>query len=586
MLPGVAAALGVPVAARRPAGRSAAADRRPAAAPGGSPSCSSTGSAPTCSAPTPPSRPTLAALARPVGRPAAPCPSTTPVSLATLGTGLPPGSHGILGFVTDIPGENRTLNHVQWADDPDPDLWQARPTVFQQPAAAGIPRPPWARTPTAAPASPAPSTAARPIPARSAPATSAPGAGRARRDPAHPRLRLHPELDLTGHVRGVDSPSLARTAASSSTASSSSWSTGCPTTPPSWSPPTTACSTSPPTPASTWQPTRARRRRPACSPANPAPATCTPSPAPPRRPRPRGASARRPGVGGHPGRGGRAAGLFGPWTTPSPPASATSSPSPAARWALVDTGARNRSEPARRLPRLAHRDRAGDPVAARPRAARSAERVSPPGVTCQVARVRRDAWRGRSGGPPSADGRLSTSTTGPSGPSRTTPSARPRRRAGSAPDAPHREVVQAEQPERAPALVLRGLARRRHPGPPAQPRQRHLSRARGPPRFGAVARAPARSRSRAAGRRGWRRTGRRRGGCTPRRRPARAPAAPGPAGARAARSRRRGRRGCTRGRPGRSAGSATEPSHGASSRSASDDRTDHHRPSGPGRLSA
>ena len=28
-------------------------------------------------------------------------PSTTPVSLTTLGTGLPPGSHGVLGFVTD-----------------------------------------------------------------------------------------------------------------------------------------------------------------------------------------------------------------------------------------------------------------------------------------------------------------------------------------------------------------------------------------------------------------------------------------------------------------------------------------------------
>ena len=82
--------------------------------------------------------PTLAALARPVGDLSAPCPSTTPVSLATLGTGLPPGSHGILGFVTDVPGEDRTLNHVQWGDDPDPDVWQARPTVFEQATAAGV----------------------------------------------------------------------------------------------------------------------------------------------------------------------------------------------------------------------------------------------------------------------------------------------------------------------------------------------------------------------------------------------------------------------------------------------------------------
>ena len=82
--------------------------------------------------------PTLAGLARPVGELSAPCPSTTPVSLATLGTGIPPGGHGILGFVTDVPGEDRALNHVLWADDPDPDTWQARRTVFEQAADAGV----------------------------------------------------------------------------------------------------------------------------------------------------------------------------------------------------------------------------------------------------------------------------------------------------------------------------------------------------------------------------------------------------------------------------------------------------------------
>lgn len=48
--------------------------------------------------------PVLAALATPAGDLTAPCPSTTPVSLTTLGTGLPPGGHGVLGFVTDVPG--------------------------------------------------------------------------------------------------------------------------------------------------------------------------------------------------------------------------------------------------------------------------------------------------------------------------------------------------------------------------------------------------------------------------------------------------------------------------------------------------
>src|SRR3954447_16123871 len=82
--------------------------------------------------------PVLHALGTPSGVLSAPCPSTTPVSLTTLGTGLPPGSHGVLGFVTAVPGEDRTLNHVQWRDDPDPRQWQAQPTVFQQATADGV----------------------------------------------------------------------------------------------------------------------------------------------------------------------------------------------------------------------------------------------------------------------------------------------------------------------------------------------------------------------------------------------------------------------------------------------------------------
>jgi hypothetical protein len=82
--------------------------------------------------------PVLSALGTPAGVLSAPCPSTTPVSLTTLGTGLPPGSHGVLGFVTEVPGQDRTLNHVQWRDDPDPLQWQARPTVFEQATAHGV----------------------------------------------------------------------------------------------------------------------------------------------------------------------------------------------------------------------------------------------------------------------------------------------------------------------------------------------------------------------------------------------------------------------------------------------------------------
>jgi hypothetical protein len=158
--------------------------------------------------------PTLAALARPVGDLSAPCPSTTPVSLATFGTGLPPGSHGILGFVTLVPGqlsatgENRTLNHVQWADDPDPDLWQARPTVFEQAEAAGV------TTTAVGPYAYAGSGLTRAV-YRGATYTGAVSHGdlcalALRSLSATPRALVYgyiPELDLTGHVRGIDSPS-------------------------------------------------------------------------------------------------------------------------------------------------------------------------------------------------------------------------------------------------------------------------------------------------------------------------------------------------------------------------------------------
>lgn len=86
----------------------------------------------------PEAAPVLAGLAAPIGTLSAPCPSTTPVSLTTLGTAVPPGSHGILGFATDVPGADRTLVHTQWRDDPDPRDWQGQGTVFERAAAAGV----------------------------------------------------------------------------------------------------------------------------------------------------------------------------------------------------------------------------------------------------------------------------------------------------------------------------------------------------------------------------------------------------------------------------------------------------------------
>jgi hypothetical protein len=66
-------------------------------------------------------------------------PSTTPTNLVSLGTGAPPGEHGVLGFTVAIPGTDRVLNHVRWLDDPPPREWQPVPTWFDRALAAGRP---------------------------------------------------------------------------------------------------------------------------------------------------------------------------------------------------------------------------------------------------------------------------------------------------------------------------------------------------------------------------------------------------------------------------------------------------------------
>jgi hypothetical protein len=66
-------------------------------------------------------------------------PSTTVTSLASLGTGLPPGEHGMLGYRVAIPGENRLLNALHWPEGIEPRSWQPKPTIFDRASTAGIP---------------------------------------------------------------------------------------------------------------------------------------------------------------------------------------------------------------------------------------------------------------------------------------------------------------------------------------------------------------------------------------------------------------------------------------------------------------
>jgi Type I phosphodiesterase / nucleotide pyrophosphatase len=154
-----------------------------------------------------------------IGRPiSTPFPSTTVTSLASIGTGLPPGVHGLVGYAFRVPGqEDRVMNALRWqlygqgpevalAEDFPPALFQPIPTVFERARSAGVD-----------------ACVVGPGNLRDSPLTRAVLRG-ARYESAHslgdlagvvthelsaPGRRLvyayHANLDATGHVRGADS---------------------------------------------------------------------------------------------------------------------------------------------------------------------------------------------------------------------------------------------------------------------------------------------------------------------------------------------------------------------------------------------
>lgn len=65
-------------------------------------------------------------------------PSTTATSLTSLGTALPPGTHGLVGFTSRIPGTDDLLNALQWSKQVDPLEWQPHPTALERLADAGV----------------------------------------------------------------------------------------------------------------------------------------------------------------------------------------------------------------------------------------------------------------------------------------------------------------------------------------------------------------------------------------------------------------------------------------------------------------
>ena len=65
-------------------------------------------------------------------------PTTTATSMGSLGTGLPPGAHGLVGYEVLVPERDELLNELSWEPAVDPRRWQRETTVLQHVAAAGV----------------------------------------------------------------------------------------------------------------------------------------------------------------------------------------------------------------------------------------------------------------------------------------------------------------------------------------------------------------------------------------------------------------------------------------------------------------
>jgi hypothetical protein len=68
-------------------------------------------------------------------------PSTTATSIASFGTGLLSGAHGMLGYTVRVPNSGtpgRLLNALKWDSRVDPVVWQPLPTLFERASQSGI----------------------------------------------------------------------------------------------------------------------------------------------------------------------------------------------------------------------------------------------------------------------------------------------------------------------------------------------------------------------------------------------------------------------------------------------------------------
>ncbi len=133
-------------------------------------------------------------------------PAMTATSMVSLGTGRPPGQHGVLGYQVAVPGEARLLNTLRWDAGVDPVAWQPGPTIFERAARAGIrgfhvARSSLLRTGLTV----AGLRGAREVAADTLGALAAQAAAALRGQDRALALAYHADLDTTGHLFGCSS---------------------------------------------------------------------------------------------------------------------------------------------------------------------------------------------------------------------------------------------------------------------------------------------------------------------------------------------------------------------------------------------